>query len=480
MDTRHIYYTDKNYKICLEPKPINRGGEGSIFRIQSSGASGKVAKIYKNKSTARHHKDRIQVMINNVNMNSNNTYMSVAWPISSLYKNNEFCGFLMDEVLGKTNTKPDELTHLCNYNSNVFNQPIWNRFKNGLDTSISLRLGVTYNLAAAIKTLHETNKIVIVDLKPQNILFDPAVGQVIIIDTDSFQIISKGYHFYASAITPEFAPPEYQLNPRLFQSNLIDKTWDYFSFGIIAYRLLLGIHPFSGSFNRKYSNVTSIEGAIKNGMYANGKNRKYYRIVPKPHYYFGQLPQDIQRLFNYCFDHGYSDPSKRPSLDDWISVLSEVIASSSQKQYKKINISGSTRIKGNNGRTGNTNNINHNLNNIHTPVIKSLSTKISERSLVINWRTIPHVRAVYLNGKKITNNGSIIKELKPKVYKVDAIDINGIIDRHYIKVINAGNNKWYSSSSIDSIIPKNNKNIKSKLKNIISQLFNNTTTNSVT
>ncbi|MBV8142015.1 MAG: serine/threonine-protein kinase PknK, partial [Verrucomicrobia bacterium] len=108
----------------------------------------------------------------------------------------------------------------------------------------TLRIGI--GVAAALRGLHETG-FIHKDLKPSNILVDPASGEAWLM---GFGIASRLAREPQTADTPEaiagtlaYMAPEQ--TGRMNRS--IDSRSDLYSFGVVLYEMLTGVLPFTGS-----------------------------------------------------------------------------------------------------------------------------------------------------------------------------------------------------------------------------------------
>lgn len=103
--------------------------------------------------------------------------------------------------------------------------------KNITQTNIAL---IIENLKNIITDIHKS-KILIVDLNELNFLVSPDFRNVYAIDVDSYQTQS----FPARVIMPSI---------RDFHSSNFNELTDWYSFGILACQLLVGIHPYKGKY----------------------------------------------------------------------------------------------------------------------------------------------------------------------------------------------------------------------------------------
>ena len=312
-----VYYTGAGNRINVEDDSIYAGGEGAIYRLLSP-ADNLVAKIYTKPDKATDMYKKIQYMVNNspVSNCSSDIHESIIWPTELLFENKMFVGYVMSFVNKGVNLYP--LT-LPNLQKNLSNE--WQKFERSKPEAHLIRLKICYNLARVISVLHTTKKYVLVDLKPQNIIIK-ADGHFSIIDLDSLQIAdNRNVLFGATAFTEDYAPAEFFRNKIDIKNDLISISWDNFAFAIIAYQILLAIHPYMAS----HPSYTSLTENIKHGVFANGSKRNELIKVADFHKGFKLLSSELQTLFIRAFEHGNHNPEFRPCMEEWVKVLKKEI-----------------------------------------------------------------------------------------------------------------------------------------------------------
>jgi len=317
------YNNLSNQKIYIEDKEITSGGQGAIHKVTNSNS---IAKIYKDLDNKKRDRldEKIRFMISNPPFDSSTPTEiknSIVWPTDVLYDRHGFVGFVMPFVKDSI-----ELSHLVFVKKKQSTHPIVQRFKKANNSNFfRQRLIMCYNLASVLKMLHQRNQYVVVDLKPQNILIDIA-GTIVLIDIDSIQVKTYNSLYPADAWTDDYAPPEFhnrQINPM----RGIDSSWDYFAFASTAYQLLFQIPAFMGSVD---GHTTIIENISKN-YFPHGKNRRRFRVIPKPHQEFRQLNSDVKSAFIDSFDN---TPRNRPDFGVWVDCLVKQIGSTSNAKNK--------------------------------------------------------------------------------------------------------------------------------------------------
>ena len=281
---------------------IASGGEGEIFKL--SGENGYVAKIYYPKYRTDERHNKLKAML----LTDYNKLPECAWPVSVLYDDSGFCGFIMRSMTGYIN-----LIDFYVYDNR--SKYTWAQY-----------VTVAMNIAAVVSSLHELGHVV-GDLNPNNILVDTKSCKVAFVDTDSYHIKSKQGTLYPCVVaTPDFSAPELQgvdfqkleKNKSVFNTNT-----DNFSLAVLIFRLLMnGVHPFAcTSSTRSVSEFQPVSN-IKNGYCAffedTNKGGILDRTLQAPD--ISLLPENIQKMFRRAL----LDPGIRPCAEKWFYELLEL------------------------------------------------------------------------------------------------------------------------------------------------------------
>jgi serine/threonine protein kinase len=300
--------------IRISTEPIGQGGEGNVYVVDSPAEwQGHVIKIYHPKERKTERASKLNYMIANPPKVADG--YSVIWPIDIVYRGDEFMGYLMKQAPGLY-----DLTVLSSLKLSIKLSPEWQEKYTRANTSgLINRLKICYNLAYSVNILHQTQKYVLVDMKPENIRVS-LNGQISLIDIDSIEITEDNkLLFPAEKLTSEYSPAEMQ--DYNHHQDLISETWDRFSMAVIFYKILLGLHPFTGTGKDTYSQLVSYTEKIRAGLFPFGSKADYFSVIPKPHDNFWALPISLQELFKGCFDEGNSMPELRPTAQDWKQAM---------------------------------------------------------------------------------------------------------------------------------------------------------------
>lgn len=301
--------------VKLSSVPLGKGGEGNVHSVEQGqgGRSSLVAKLYKPEKRTSHQEQKIDFLIANSPNCESNGHTYLIWPKEALTQNGEFAGFLMPKAHGV------ELEKLCLAKLDDTLGPQWQRFGHGASEAKRLRLSLCRNISHAVAAVQQKRCYVLVDLKPVNIFVNPQ-GLVSIIDLDSLQVTERGHLLYGNKVcTPEYTPPEAAKKEKIRKS-----SWDDFTLAVILYRVLVGIHPFTGSY--KDSSITEVSAGIKLGLYPHGPKKSSFRVIPPLHQRLNEYPDSVAKLFNRCFVEGTLNPDLRPSAKEWFDILHDLLS----------------------------------------------------------------------------------------------------------------------------------------------------------
>lgn len=290
--------------IVLDSSPFAKGGEGSIYRVTTPKYNEYCVKLF-HQGKIDSRLEKLKYMVNHKPETTINDLYRICWPSYLVLREGVYCGFMMPLSFANSYQLYD--IYLDDENS-IYDR----RKKEGMTN----RYKVLYNIANALRNIH-AKEYVLVDFKPQNILISSS-GQISLIDLDSLQISSaKNVIYPATALTIDYAYPK-ELSK--FNKQQISSFWDVYSFAIVAYQILLGIHPFTASTNKKNSTGNDIVGREElmcNNLFPFGSRQKDIFAIPPPQYYFYKLPSSIRDLFIRTFDLSIAVPT----IDLWLQAI---------------------------------------------------------------------------------------------------------------------------------------------------------------
>lgn len=326
-----IVYTSRNEALTLADKAVSSGGEGEIHSVTSkpSRFSSICVKIYFKAKRTNLLEKKLKYMVANPPHQIISASSMIGWPLDVIYDGQKnFIGFVMP--LAFNNSEP--LIVLTAKNLSKKLNPIWaDKYDRRLGAvSMIARLKLICNIAIPIHLLHSTNKYVLRDFKPENVLvtYD---GKVTLVDMDSVQITEESnlllpkMLFPASTLgTPGYMPPEhYTRNVGKSIETPIIKSWDYFSIGVVFYQVIFGLHPYVVTpLIARDANSNEIFQNIAQNLFPFGANATKVRSYPPPHNNYRRTPIELQTLFRNAF----SDNSNiRPSLEQWVKTIKDVL-----------------------------------------------------------------------------------------------------------------------------------------------------------
>ena len=180
-----------------------------------------------------------------------------------------------------------------------------------------------HNWALAAELIHKTNKYVVVDIKPDNVLAT-ADGRISIVDTDSFQINDGINVFRGPVATPEYFPKFARQIEK--QKKLQTLDCDNFALAVAFYKILIGSHPYSGFKLKPPYNTddyADIASHIDADLFVFGKNQKYIELLPvnNMHARYESLPIELKTLFYSSF----TSDSNLPNATKWKEALKKAL-----------------------------------------------------------------------------------------------------------------------------------------------------------
>ena len=318
--TKITVYNAHRVPVLLDPQPLGQGGEGVVYKAKSRYLKGShVAKIYHPQEQTLLREAKVKYLIHHTPQLSISN--SAIFPEEPLYnKDQKFIGFLMKQTVNQV-----DITSLCSLKPSAKLDKVWHyKYHRYSKLGTHSRIRVCYNIARAFHQLHQTGQFVFVDIKPENIKLTYE-GEVSLIDIDSIQIAEgeeKNLKFAAQKITHEYSPAEIQqLN---FKKECVSEYWDRFSLAVVFYKILFGLHPYTGSALPPYEQLITNEQKIANGLFVHGVKKNSFKVIPIPHQNFYLIPKVLQNLFLRAFEDGHANPTLRPSMQEWMNGLDQV------------------------------------------------------------------------------------------------------------------------------------------------------------
>lgn len=282
---------------------LGRGGEGTVHAVHDDQRL--AAKIYL-PGLAAERAEKIAAMIA---AGLHAAVGFVAFPVDTLHDaSGAFVGFTMRRVGGH---KPVHRLYSPTDRKRAFPRATY-----------PLLVRAALNLARAVAGVHAAG-VVIGDINHSGVLVaDDAT--VVLIDSDSFQIVHEGRLYPCKVGVPEFTPPELQGASR--DSALRTPLQDAFGLAVLVfYTLVMGRHPFAGRYLGPGD--MPMPRAIAEFRFAYSARRGATRMEPPPYVpTLADLPLALADAFERAF--GPIGPGgARPSAAEWVGLLEQAEAS---------------------------------------------------------------------------------------------------------------------------------------------------------
>ncbi len=300
-----VYLTSSKASVSLDAR-LGGGGEGEVWSVKERLD---VAKLYHAANLNPDLERKILAMIENPPVDKMRVkgHISIAWPTDALYKQGKFAGFMMPRI----ENSPTIFT--------MYNPPRRQKECPGFSWEYLMRTAL--NLAIAVDAVHAKGY-VIGDLNESNVLVNHR-ALVSLIDTDSFQVRDRGGNIFGCRVGKEdFLPPELQGKDLEKVERLPEH--DFYGLAVLIFRLLMeGVHPFTGVLTKETELMESTQFYCqKQGAFPYDKKNKIV-VPPIMAPRFDTLPSTIQEKMLACFVSGHTNPEKRPSAEEWVSILEE-------------------------------------------------------------------------------------------------------------------------------------------------------------
>lgn len=287
-----VLKTDTGRSVRLgQPLRDGRGGDAEVWSIRNDPHL--VFKRYHRADKREERAKKLAYMLRHPpKFLQGESRQAVVWPTAVVREKGKFVGFTMPKV-----TDCVSLLHFTGPELRSSPEaPLkhWRHFERSHFVGQTNRLLLCYNLCVALQALHRSGHYVHGDLKSKNILVD-RTGFVRIIDMDTVQITNTSQVLFpALACTQGYRPPSFYTDAgRSLAGHRLTPSWDYFSFVVLCYEILVGIHPSMAS----HPKATNFDQAIAQRLFVHGSNHASFTKIPDLHWGFTLIPSNIQRQF---------------------------------------------------------------------------------------------------------------------------------------------------------------------------------------
>lgn len=289
-------------------KLLGEGAAGKVYALPAM--PGVAAKLYHGGSEARRHEAKIDAMIANPPdlppaVHERGCYPQIAWPQAKLFDGaGRFVGFLMPEIdFGRSTS----LVNLLQKNSRRIEK---------LSDYYGYRVLVARNLASVFAELHRAGHHMI-DMKPANLRFYPAVSWMAVVDTDGFSIAGRNGRIAADQLSDEYIAPESWKRP----IGELGVRQDEFALAVIIFQLLNnGVHPFAGGAAGDPTQPSDLQARILERLYP-------YAMQPRAS--VTPSAASIHRMFRrgtrVMFDCAFLPGDRRPTAEEWRDHLDSLL-----------------------------------------------------------------------------------------------------------------------------------------------------------
>lgn len=272
-------YSEKYGYLTLEQDNVMFGGEGKIYRTYEN----LLVKIYSVEERRYETVKKIQLLID---LDLRNKY--IVWPKDIVYNNNEFIGYVMEEV---KEAKGLDMFRIYSF----------------LNLSYHDRFEVCLDLLKLIDYLHERD-ILIGDLKFDNILFQEKTKELYIIDSGSFQLEDYSCGVFNAAYTHD------NLKGKNLRTVLRTLEEEYFPIYKILFEVLMGKGPF---YDFKSGEVGS---EVERKFHYPMEYAKTIRDRQNPLFFWVNGDKRLREVFNNYFSEG-----EILEVKDWIILLEDIL-----------------------------------------------------------------------------------------------------------------------------------------------------------
>ncbi|NOQ35550.1 MAG: hypothetical protein GQ569_06600 [Methylococcaceae bacterium] len=186
-----------------------------------------------------------------------------------------------NQVVGHTMRFIQDSIALCQLFTKAFRQ------RNNLDNDDMVVLVKKFQ--ALIAFIHSKN-VLVIDLNEFNFLASSTLDDIYAIDTNSYQTAS----FPATVIMPSVRDPHC--------NNLFTQETDWYSWGIVAFQMLIGVHPYKGK-HPQFSHL-KLDERMAARMQANVSIFDVDASVPKVCQSLDVIPSALRAWFEAVFQNG--------------------------------------------------------------------------------------------------------------------------------------------------------------------------------
>jgi len=272
-------YSEKYGYLELDQNNVMFGGEGKIYRTYEN----LLVKVYSDEERRYETAKKIQRLME---LDLRNKY--IVWPKDIVYNNNEFIGYVMEEI---RDAKGLDMYRIYSF----------------LNISYKERFRICIDLLKMINYLHERN-ILVGDLKFDNILITNKSRELYIIDSGSFQVEDYSCGVFNAAYTHD------NLKGKNLREVLRTLEEEYFPIYKILFEVIMGKGPF-------YDFVSGEVGSeVERHFHYPMEYEKTIKDRNNPLFYWVNGDKRLRDAFYNYFAKG-----EILEVKDWIALLEEIL-----------------------------------------------------------------------------------------------------------------------------------------------------------
>jgi serine/threonine protein kinase len=298
-------------------KSLGSGGQAEVFSVE--GKKELAAKIYRN-APGPIERAKLEWMIAHPPASPGIPGVLIAWPQDMLLDDRgRLIGILMPRV-------EHGVPLITAFNPRLRSQKLPHYGRAQL-------LLVAQRLATLVETMHHSGY-VIGDLNESNVLIS-SKGEVVLIDTDSFQVRAlrdgKVITYRSPVGKPDYTAPEIQG----VSFHTVDRTFEHdrFALAVLIFQLLMdGRHPYAGRWLGS-DDAPTIEKSIRQGYFPYGRPSAVMQPPPQAPS-LSSLEPGLAALFERAFGATTASFLNRPSGEEWAVLLSRTTPTAPIRQAR--------------------------------------------------------------------------------------------------------------------------------------------------
>lgn len=298
-------------------KPLGSGGQAEVFSVE--GKKDLAAKIYRS-APGPIERTKLEWMIGHPPATPGLPGVLIAWPQDLLLDDHgRLIGILLPRV-------EHGVPLITAFNPRLRSQKLPHYQRGQL-------MLVAQRLATLVETMHHSGYI-IGDLNESNVLIS-SKGEVVLIDTDSFQVRAlrdgKVITYRSPVGKPDYTAPEIQG----VSFHTVDRSYEHdrFALAVLIFQLLMdGRHPYAGRWLGS-DDAPTLEKSIRQGHFPYSRPSAVMQPPPQAPA-LASLEPGLAALFERAFGATSTSFLNRPSGEEWAVLLSRTTPTAPIRQAR--------------------------------------------------------------------------------------------------------------------------------------------------